>query len=126
MPLLNFKKQFAPLVELGLEDPNHPRAKRTTIRPWRKDGKDPKPGQTLYLYTGLRTQNCIRLGVVPCVQAEHICITGWGDVVLGTECQQRHGAAAIAIKDGFESFQAFMDFIKKSNGLPFLGLWVRW
>lgn len=48
MPALNFKAQFAPLVESG--------AKRRTIRAFRKDKRDPKQGDTLYLYTGLRTK----------------------------------------------------------------------
>ena len=37
MPALNFQARFAPLVESG--------QKRQTIRAYRKDGRDPKPGQ---------------------------------------------------------------------------------
>ena len=54
MPALNFKNQFATYVELGFRDPDHPRAKRQTIRAKRKDGRDPRQGETLYLYTGKR------------------------------------------------------------------------
>ena len=46
MPALNFQKRFADLVESG--------EKCQTIRKCSKDGRDPKVGDTLYLYTGQR------------------------------------------------------------------------
>ena len=54
MPLLGFQEQFASLAEFG--------EKRQTIRACRKDGRDPKVGGTLHLYTGLRTEQCRKLG----------------------------------------------------------------
>ena len=53
MPSLNFQAQFAPLVESG--------AKRTTIRALRRDGRNPKRGDPLYMFTGQRTRSCRRL-----------------------------------------------------------------
>ncbi len=50
MPSLNFQARFAPLVESG--------EKRQTIRAYRKDGRDPKRGDKLYLFTGMRTKAC--------------------------------------------------------------------
>lgn len=35
--------------------------KRQTIRANRKDGRDPKQGQPLMLYTGMRTKSCVKL-----------------------------------------------------------------
>lgn len=45
--LFNFKPQFAPKVAAG--------EKRQTIRQQRKDGRIPRPGDTVKLFTGLRT-----------------------------------------------------------------------
>lgn len=46
--LLGFKKRFAEPILIG--------TKVHTLRDRRK--LDPKPGETLYMYTGLRTNNC--------------------------------------------------------------------
>ena len=56
MPALNFT-MFVDKVESG--------EKRQTIRAYRKDGRDPKPGDPLYLFTGMRTTACRRLVVAP-------------------------------------------------------------
>ena len=55
MPALNFRAEFADAVERG--------EKCQTIRAYRKDGRNPKPGDTLHLYTGMRTRACRRLAV---------------------------------------------------------------
>lgn len=62
MPALNFKKRFEPMIESG--------DKRQTIRAKRKDCRDPKEGQTLYLYTGMRSKGCRKLGEAPCLSSE--------------------------------------------------------
>lgn len=50
-----FRKQFeAPILD-GV--------KAQTIRPNRKDGKVPKPGDRLKLFTGMRTPQCKALGI---------------------------------------------------------------
>ncbi len=54
MVALNFKARFADDVET--------RRKRCSIRAPRKDGRDPKPGDSLQLYTGMRTRECRKLG----------------------------------------------------------------
>ena len=56
MAALNFQKQFAPDVESGI--------KLQTIRAKRKNPI--KEGETLYLYTGMRTKKCRKLGEVKC------------------------------------------------------------
>jgi len=56
MPALSFNKQFARLVELG--------RKRQTIRVKRK--RPIKAGDRLYLYTGMRTKVCRKLGEADC------------------------------------------------------------
>lgn len=62
MPALNYQKRFAPLVESG--------KKKHTIRACRKDGRDPRPGEVLYQYTGMRTKGCRKL-------REDICRVVW-------------------------------------------------
>jgi hypothetical protein len=56
MPALNFKKCFAPRIKSGM--------KRQTIRAHRKNPIE--RGDMLYLYTGLRTKNCEKLGTAVC------------------------------------------------------------
>ena len=85
MPALNFQKQFADAVESGLFDlRGEPRPDRLigvrpklqTIRLYRKDERDPKPGQTLYHFTGMRTKQCRRLGEAECTSVMPVEI-GW-------------------------------------------------
>ena len=118
MPALNFQKQFAPLVESG--------EKRQTIRAYRKDGRDPKPGDTLYLYTGMRTKACRKIGEVKCKDAERIHI--W---VANMAVGDRHGSTgsqcnAMAVADGFADFGEMLKWFEKTHGLPFEGVLIRW
>ncbi len=126
MPLLNFKKQFAPLVELGLLDPEHPCGKRQTIRVLRKDGRDPAPGQTLHLYTGLRTKAARRLGAAPCESTIPIKISEHLITVNGGRWLSERTAIYLARKDGFKNLKDFLQFFKKTHGLPFSGLLIWW
>ena len=89
MPLIGFKKEFADLVESG--------AKRQTIRAPRK--RPIKVGDTLYLYTGLRTKQCRKLGEGRCYQVIRVDlgpreIIGWG-IQLSNY---------VAIRDGLSSY----------------------
>lgn len=127
MPLLNFQPQFADKVASG--------AKRQTIRAYRKDGRDPKPGDTLYLYTGTRTSACRKLGEVVCreVIPMHIRPKGFGfegGHHLGDFIKlYGHGASLMrgfAKADGFSDWPAMCDWFEKTHGLPFRGLLIRW
>jgi hypothetical protein len=120
MPLLGFKSQFAPLVESG--------TKRQTIRAKRRDGKDPRVGETLYLYTGLRTKQCRKLGEEICKSVEEIIIDYNGINVSGKwlSISERD---ALAQADGFPSFQDMKKFFQKKPGLEdeFSGrLLIKW
>jgi len=75
MPLLGFKAQFVPAIENGLDEiAGRPlshegvRPKRQTIRAVRRDGRDPRAGDTLYLYTGLRQKGARKLGEARCTE----------------------------------------------------------
>ena len=102
MPLLGFQKQFADLVESG--------EKRQTIRAYRKDGRDPKVGDRLHLYAGLRTKQCRKLGEAVCGVSSSVFIycTARGACRIAL-----HGVAmpvdqieSFAKSDGFDSSKA--------------------
>jgi len=117
MPALNFQKQFATLVEAG--------EKHQTIRAYRKDGRDPKTEQTLYLYTGQRTKSCRKLGEVICKTVKQISIQG-SAITLGVNRLSFKQENELAKADGFDCFLDFMEFFHKTHGLPFHGLLITW
>ena len=122
MPALNFQARFAPLVESG--------EKRQTIRKRRKDGRDPKPGDTLYLYTGMRTKACRRIGEVECKDVYEINLQprfrdeSIGALMAGSgfPCSLER----LAELDGFKDPTEMFDWFEKTHGLPFEGLLIRW
>ena len=138
MPALNFQAQFAPLVESG--------EKRQTIRKLRKDFRDPKPGDTLYLYTGMRTKACRKLAVFDCKSATPIAIARsekpWRatkhivysfEVWTGVRGEEHYRSRLsdrrvtnLARQDGFESAEAMVAWFEDTHGLPFEGLLIRW
>jgi len=130
MPLLGFKKEFAGPVERG--------EKRQTIRAIRKDGRAPRPGQRLYLYTGLRHASARKLGEATCKSAEKIRLLGpRGGVHASLRIQvlgPRGGwnqltfeaAKRVAIADGFSGLWQMAEFFKKEHGLPFKGILIKW
>ena len=118
-PALNFQARFAPIVESG--------EKRQTIRAYRKDGRDPKRGDTLYLYTGQRTKACRKLGEARCTDTQPIQIRA-GNIALpgkrgGSTGRQMDN---IARADGFEDFGAMCHWFARTHGIPLEGLLIRW
>jgi len=109
MPALNFQKQFTDAVESG--------KKCQTIRAYRKV-RDPKVGDTLYLYTGMRTKQCRKLGEVECTSVEH--------VKIGRYCASMSHKDDFAQADGFDTYGAMLDWFEQTHGLPFEGLLIRW
>lgn len=69
MGLYNFKPQFVPMILDG--------TKTHTIRAPRKGSQD-VPGNTMHLYTGLRTKKAKPLGRFECVKVEEIRISPMG------------------------------------------------
>ena len=121
MPALNFKKRFAPDVAFF--------RKRQTIRAERKDGRNPRPGDTLYLFTGQRTKYCQRLGTAICKSVEEIVI--WPNskrdiIVIAGKLLNNKEKEKLAVDDGFHDFQEFMDFFHKEHDLPLCGLLIKW
>jgi len=115
MPAINFRKRFAEMVESGI--------KQQTIR---RERKHPiKVGDLLYLYTGMRTKYCRKIGEAVCKSMESITIDREG-IKLG-KCyltgQQQHD---VAWADGFRHLYEFVDWFNKLYGLPFKGVLIEW
>ncbi len=127
MPALNFKAEFADLVEYG--------EKTQTVRAPRKDGRPHcKRGDTIKLYTGMRTKNCrlLRTGtvsrVVPVrIEATEMFLNGQrlpSTIYSRDQIEQTDNEFAEA--DGFESFMDMADWFRKTHGLPFEGVVIYW
>jgi len=118
MPALNFKKVFKNKIVTG--------AKRSTIRAFRKDGRDPCPGQTLFLYTGMRTKSCEKLGQEICRRTRPIRIQADGVIQAGGKPMSARERLALFRVDGFDSPADFFDFFETTHGLPFEGVLIEW
>jgi hypothetical protein len=117
MPALNFQKRFIDLLQ--------DRKKRQTIRARREDGRNPKPGDTLFLYVGQRTKGCRKLGEVHCVSVEEITIYETGIVLQGRWLKAQEEREFV-IADGFQNETDFYDFFLSKHELPFWGLLIKW
>jgi hypothetical protein len=130
MVALNFKAQFADDVEDG--------RKRRSIRAPRKDGRDPKPGDKLQLYTGMRQKGCRKLGEAVCarvraVEIDHMGITLEGRKLSAGDAPAYAGGvdpesydSDFARADGFDTFQDMREFFEREHGLPFKGKLIEW
>lgn len=119
MPAYNFQTQFAPAVEAG--------TKCSTIRPWRKDHRDPKVGATLYLYTGMRTKACRRLRTATCTAALPIEINcAQRYVILDGKRLTDAEVIKLAGIDGFTSAADFFAFFADQYGAVMCGLQITW
>ena len=122
MPALNFKKQFAEAVEHG--------NKRQTVRAPRKDGRPhAKVGDTLKLYTGMRTKQCRLLATATVTHIDRIRIEPMCMFLNGSfmpvfdACQTDDG---FAVADGFKNFMDMSLWFATVHGLPFEGFVIHW
>lgn len=120
--LLNFKAVFAPMVESG--------RKPHTIRALRKDGNDPLPGDTLHLYTGLRTKAVRLLRREVCDYTRDIMIQPSSGnvhhVLLGGQPLSQDELNTLARVDGFADANDFIRYFDTTHGLPFTGVLIGW
>jgi hypothetical protein len=118
MGLYNFQRRFVPKIRSG--------EKMHTIRAVR--AHPDKPGNTLHLYTGLRTKKAKLLMRVPCVKVEEITI--WNLRRIGVmveidgELLRSDEKEALAQRDGFANFEEMIEFW--SGRLPFSGHIIHW
>lgn len=134
MALYGYKEMFVPMIWDG--------TKGHTIRGDRKDGRLPKPGEKIYMYVGLRTKKCYKIGEAICKGVCKIQITeklikifdplGINYVTLVGQTADR-----LAWSDGFRpegfttfhnsgAFNLMISFWKKNNELPFTGRIIYW
>ncbi|MHA7818008.1 MAG: hypothetical protein ACX93N_16160 [Pseudohaliea sp.] len=116
MPALNFKPEFVPAIEAD--------EKRQTIRPKRK--WPIRTGDSLYLFTGMRTRSCRRIGVATCLLERDITIKENGTILVEGQAIYRRSAERLAIADGFSGLPALLDFFERQYGLPFHGQLIEW
>lgn len=126
MPALNFHPRFVDAIRDG--------SKRQTIRAPRRHPI--KPGDRLFLFTGMRQANCERVGVASCIRALRVRIE-FGDapraivfstVQPPTVSQTPTTLAGFAARDGFESWDAFVEFFARAHrgAVVFEGALIRW
>lgn len=130
MVALNFKAQFADDVEDG--------RKCRTIRAPRKDGRDPKKGDRLQLYTGMRQSGCRMLREVECSRVREVEISHMEIKIEGRPLwhgdapayqggvDPEHYEGDFVRADGFDSFSDMVAFFEENHGLPFKGLLIEW
>ena len=101
MPAYNFQARFAPLVMSG--------QKQSTIR-----GREAKVGTVAYLFTGMRTKKCVRLGAGRIVRCRPITLgyhqNGVARAKLGYGNVSQTILAEIAALDGFENARELVDW----------------
>ena len=114
MPALNFQEQFVADVESG--------KKCQTIRAPRK--RPFKVGDTLYLYTGMRTKGCRKLREVRCSRMAHISI--YSNCYEATGIDAAESLDEFAARDGFSSWVKMRDWFRQRYGLPFEGVLIEW
>lgn len=129
MVAINFKPEFIVLIDSG--------QKTRTVRRVRKSG-NPKRGDILQLYVGLRTKACEKIREVRCTRVRPIRITRMG-VTLGDRVLYAGDSPAyqgapdpeaydgdFARADGFDCFTDMVDFFHQQYGLPFEGQLIEW
>lgn len=123
MVAYSFQKQFAAPILAG--------TKRQTIRPDRK--RHARRGETLQLYTGMRTKYCRLVGVARCLYASPITIDFEAPLVsylfgLGTTTVFPSGLDGFARGDGFADWQEMRAFWVKHHPAVsvFSGVLIHW
>ncbi len=117
MPSVSFKEKFVPDIEAEIKD------QTIRVRGKRKF----KPGDTLHLFTGLRTKKCRKIGTATVSEVFDIDIlqaTILRYRIVRTDCV---GALEEIIRrDGFKSEDDFFAFFKRQYGEVFYGQVIRW
>lgn len=131
MGLYNFQARFVPFIRSG--------EKKHTIRAVR--AHPDKPGNVLYLYTGLRTKEAKLIKRVECVKVETIEIHGYsptesGEVIIEGVTLSNDEREAFALRDGFQpsavakgrgQLTAWANMLFFWDGrLPFKGQIIHW
>ena len=110
MPALNFQSQFAQKILSG--------SKIFTLRALRPDGRDPKTGQRLYLYTAMRTKKCKLIAERPCPFAVTIRLCfNWISIPTFLPIVIPEHLEIFSKADGFDDYAGFCAFHKIEDGM---------
>ena len=120
MPAISFRKEFADAVESG--------KKRQKIRAPRRDGRPTATiGARLYLYTGMRTKVCRKLGEAICTRTAQFIINPNRQFIIdGTPILSGRAEDKFAQADGFKDAFEMTEWFLKVHGLPFEGSLIEW
>ena len=115
MPSFNFKPQFADDVENYI--------KLQTIRSTRRG----KVGDTAYLYTGMRTKKCRKLGegILTEIRSVYI-VDNYVYVQSGDEYFTTEKLDEFARTDGFRNWVEMKAWFSNQYGLPYSGCMHKW
>lgn len=112
MVAYNFKANFAWLITDGI--------KRQTIRYVRK--RPTQVGDTLQLYTGMRTSRCTKLRDTTCTRLERVHVgVDMGEfmpVRVNGQSLRRDDLIEFALRDGFQHPRDLFEFFCATYGLP--------
>lgn len=110
------------------------KSKRQTIRNKRKG--QAKKGDTVYLYFGMRTKWCKKLGEEICTATKEIVIKRTGAVYINGRKLTDREKDVLAWNDGFRHsdepnqksccFQLMLRWWKQTHSLPFVGDIIYW
>ena len=115
MVAINFEKRFAEAVASG-----------TKLQTIRRERKRPiVAGDTLQLYTGLRTKSTRKLADAVCTETEAVEID-YDDLFLGARFLDAHDREGFATADGFTSYLDMASWFAGKYGAPFRGRVIKW
>jgi len=83
-------------------DPIRTLAKRQTMRNWRR--RHARPGETVQLYTGLRTQRCRLIGTATCTRVSVVALDFVENVIVFVENVGVVGVSYIDMTDALDWF----------------------
>lgn len=133
MVAYSFKKRFVDPIRVGLSSVSLSfdcPPKRQTIRAIGKR-RHARPGETLQLYTGMRTRQCEKIGDARCISVERIVIKvprddAWLAVKMG-DAPSFEAGDDFAIADGFQNINDMWLFWFDAHGPGnFEGVLIKW
>lgn len=134
MVAYSFNKRFIDPIRVGLSRVSLSfdcPPKRQTIRAIGKR-RHARPGETLQLYTGMRTRQCEKIGDARCVSVEPITINvpkddAWLLVRIG-KAEPFVADDDFAVEDGFQTIEDMWDFWRDNHphAALFSGVLIKW
>jgi hypothetical protein len=141
MVAYSFKKRFVDPIKSGLGiydpilglQPKIVKPKRQTIRAIGKR-RHARAGETLQLYTAMRTKQCEKIGEARCTAVYEITIAfaeSRGGTIIsldGFACYMGSALEGFAHSDGFDDWKEMRAFWEKEHGIerPFKGVLITW